>query len=178
MSQSTPLRVPVRGKSGGGQDLPTTAQSTPLWVPVRGKSGGRQSLPTTAVCQALGNCDPESNLPCSCPRRQFREPPESLPMPATASNRGALEEYIKEWYASRAFKVCKRQTWPRTAGPAMRIFTKPDATPVCVTKPAPVPLHSRKEVKANLDVNVAMEVLERVPMGTPDTRCTRMVITP
>ena len=37
---------------------------------------------------------------------------------------------------------------------------------------------SGKEVKADLDANVAMEVLERVPMGTPDTRCTRMVITP
>ena len=43
MSESIQLWVPVRGKSGGGQDLPTTDQSTPLWVRVRGKNGGRQS---------------------------------------------------------------------------------------------------------------------------------------
>ena len=60
----------------------------------------------------------------------------------------------------------------------MRIFTKPDATPVSVTKPAPVPLHFRKEVKAGLDTDVVEGVLEGVPMGTPDTWCTRMVITP
>ena len=60
------------------------SQSIPLWVPVRGKSEGRQGPPTTAVRQAVG----DSDLPCLCPRRQFREPPESLPMPATVSNRG------------------------------------------------------------------------------------------
>ena len=99
-------------------------------------------------------------------------------MPATASNRGSLEEYIKDWYASSAFNVCKRQAWPRTAGPAMKIFTKPDATPVCITKPAPVHLHFRKEVKAGLDADLAKGVLERVTISTQDTWCMRMVITP
>ena len=90
-------------------------------------------------------------------------------MPATASNREALETYIKEWYASSAFNVCKRQAWPRTTGLAMRIFTMPNTTPVCITKPAPVSLHFRKEVKAGLDTDVVKGVLERVTMGTPDT---------
>ena len=89
-----------------------------------------------------------------------------------------MENFIKDWYASSAFNVCKRQAWPRTAGLAMKIFMKPDATPVCVTKPLPVPLHFRKEVKAGLDADVAKGVLERVPMGTSDTWYTRMVITP
>ena len=57
---------------------------------------GAPSQGGQAVRQAVGDCDPESDLPCSCPRRQFREPPESLPMPATASNREALEIYIKD----------------------------------------------------------------------------------
>ena len=58
------------------------------------------------------------------------------------------------------------------------VTAKPDATPVCVMKPAPVPLHFRKEVKAGLDTDVVKGVLERVPLGTPDAWCTRMVITP
>ena len=47
-------------------------------------------------------------------------PPEVLPMPATESNRKALEEYIKEHYKSSAFNTCKRQHWPVTTGALMR----------------------------------------------------------
>ena len=43
-----------------------------------------------AVRQPLGECDSDSPLPCSCARRQFTNPPDSLPMPATASNREEL----------------------------------------------------------------------------------------
>ena len=60
----------------------------------------------------------------------------------------------------------------------MKIFTRPDATPVCVRKPAPVPLHWRKEVQDGIKADVARGVLEKVPYGTPDTWCTRMVIMP
>ena len=74
----------------------------------------------------------------------FTEPPDTLLMPATASNRGALEDFIKDWYAASAYNVCKRQAWPRTAGPTMKIFTKQDVAPVYITKPSPVPLHFRR----------------------------------
>ena len=37
-------------------------------------------------------CDPDSPLSCSCPRRQFTDSPDMLPIPATASNRKALED--------------------------------------------------------------------------------------
>ena len=33
--------------------------------------------------QPPGECDPESDIPCSCPRRTFSDPPTHLPMPAT-----------------------------------------------------------------------------------------------
>ena len=59
----------------------------------------------------------------------------------------------------------------------MKIFTKPDAVPVCIRKPAPVPLHLRKAVQADINADVAKWVSEKVPYGTPDTWCTRMVIT-
>ena len=57
----------------------------------------------------------------------------------------------------------------------MKIFTKPDAVPVCVRKPAPVPLHWRKEVQDGIKADIAKGVLERVPYGTADTWCTRMI---
>ena len=43
-----------------------------------------------AVRQPLG----ESDLPCSCPRRSFAEPPEQLPMPATKRKAPAPEAWI------------------------------------------------------------------------------------
>ena len=53
-------------------------------------------LPT--IRQPPGDCDPESYLPCSCPRRRFADPPDQLPMPATHSNVHALEGWIKEYF--------------------------------------------------------------------------------
>ena len=44
------------------------------------------------VRQPPGDCDPDSPLPCSCPRRQFTDSPDMLPIPATESNRKALED--------------------------------------------------------------------------------------
>ena len=114
-TQLAPLWVPVRGTSEGGQSLPIPTQLAQLHVPSnRGRSEGRQSTPNTAVRQPEGECDPESSLPCSCPKRQFMEPPDTLPVPATASSRGALKDFIMDWYAASVFNVCKRQAWPRT----------------------------------------------------------------
>ena len=49
-----------------------------------------------------GECDSESELLCSCPRRVFIDPPNKLPMPATDSNKMALEDWIKEYYKAGA----------------------------------------------------------------------------
>ena len=82
-----------------------------------GKVGGTRSDPPevageifkAAVRQPKGECDRESDLPCSCPRRVFVEPPDQLPMPATASNRKVMEEFIKNHFKAGAFNTCKRQ---------------------------------------------------------------------
>jgi hypothetical protein len=125
-----------------------------------------------------GKCDPESDLPCSCPRRVFVEPPDQLPVPATASNRKVLEEVIKNHFSAGAFNTCKRQHWLITAGPPMKIHTPPDAPRVYCRRPTKVPLHFREEVKAGLEADVKKRVLERVPVGEADTWCSRMVIQP
>ena len=105
-----------------------------------------------------------------------KKPPGQLPLPATASNMQVLEDWIKDHFAASAFNGCNRQRWPKVAGPPMKIFTKPDATAVCVRKPAPVPLHWRKEVQDGIKADIAKGVLERVPYDTADTWCTRMII--
>jgi hypothetical protein len=67
----------------------------------------KNDVAKAAVRQPKGECDPESDLPCSCPRRVFVEPPDQLPMPATASNRKVLEEFIRNHLKAGAFNTCK-----------------------------------------------------------------------
>jgi hypothetical protein len=93
------------------------------------------------------------------------EPPDQLPVPATASNRKVLEEYIKNHFRARAFNTCKRQHWPVTAGPPMKIQTPPDVPRTYCRRPTKVPLHFREEVKADLEADVKKGVLKRVPVG-------------
>ena len=83
------------------------------------------------------------------PKENICGPPRQLPMPATPSNRKALKEFIREHYKTSAFNTCKRQHWPVTAGPPMKIHTPEDAVPTYCRKPTKVPLLFRAEVKAD-----------------------------
>jgi hypothetical protein len=75
---------------------------------------GTPSIPMPTH-QPPGKCDPESDVPCSCPRRRFVDPPDQIPMPATRNNVPALEGWIKEYYKESAFKqsriVARNQRW-------------------------------------------------------------------
>ena len=82
------------------------------------------------------------------------DPPEEMPMAATASNRKALEEFIRKQYKTSAFNTCKRQHWPVTAGPPMRIHTPENAVPMYRRKLTRVPLHFMKEVRVGPEADV------------------------
>ena len=72
-----------------------------------GEAIKKNNVASTAVRQPQGECDPESDLPCSCQRRVFVEPPEQVPVPATASNRKVLEDYIKNHFRAGSFNTCR-----------------------------------------------------------------------
>ena len=93
--------------------------------------------------QPPGQCDPQSQLPCRCALRTNVEVPDKLPVAAVPENRKKLEDWILQYYSPGAFNVCKRQPMPSTAGPPLKIFVDPAATPVRCTKPIPVPLRSK-----------------------------------
>ncbi|CAB4013560.1 Hypothetical predicted protein [Paramuricea clavata] len=61
-------------------------------------------------------------------------------------------------------------------GEQMRLMIDPNAEPKAHHTPIPVPLHWQSEVKAGLDQDVALGVLEPVPVGEPVTWCHRMVV--
>ena len=61
-------------------------------------------------------------------------------------------------------------------GPPMKLMIDKDATPVAHHTPIPVPLHWQEQVKADIDRDVSLGVLEPVPVGEPVTWCHRMVV--
>ena len=150
----------------------------PLSGPGADFSTGHSPGAKQVVRQPKGEHEPESELPCSCPRRDFVDPLEVLPMPATESIMEALEEFIKEHYKSSAFNKYKRQQWPITSGAPLKIHTPADAVCTYCRKAKKVPLYFRNGVRAGLEADVKKGVLKRVPMGEPDTWCSCMVIQP
>ena len=62
-------------------------------------------------------------------------------------------------------------------GPPVKFHIDPKAVPVNLCKPAPVPLHWQEQVLEELNRDVGLGVLERVPYGQPTEWCFRMVVT-
>ena len=118
-----------------------------------------------------------SEQTCSCPPRQ-KPParPKELPFPATPENRQKLEKWLLNYYASSTFNTCEHTELPMMSGPPLRLMVNRDSEPVPHHTPIPVPIHWRDEVKAGLDRDVSLGVIEPVPIGTPVTYCHRMVI--
>ena len=62
--------------------------------------------------------------------------------------------------------------------PPIQLHVDPEAKPYAIHKPRPVPIHWRDQVKAELDRDVRIGVLEKVPFGEPTDWCSLMVICP
>ena len=116
---------------------------------------------------------------CGCPRRVAPPPPNTTPpLPPTEENRGKLEEHLLHTYRASTFNTCEHQPLPLMSGQPLRLMIDPSAKPVTHHNPIPVPLHWQEEVKAGLDRDVRLGVLERVPIGNAVTWCHRMVVCP
>ena len=123
----------------------------------------------------LTPCMPKPDGSCSCPRRETPPPPPACPPGLSAAQ---LKKIIVNHYAASTFNRCTRQPLPQMQGEPMPIITNPDVKPVAVHRPVPVPLHWQEKVKADLDRDVALGIIEPVPLNTPTSWCSRMVIVP
>ena len=61
-------------------------------------------------------------------------------------------------------------------GPPLQLMVDPNAKPVAVHTPVPVPIHWQHDVKMGLDRDVRLGVIEPVPIGEPVKWCHRMVV--
>ena len=115
--------------------------------------------------------------PCGCPRRTTPPPLPGLPIPATEANRERLEKFILSYWASSTFNTCPHQPLPYMSGPPMKLLIDPNATPTANYKTIPVPIHYQKDVKADLDRDVLLKRIRKVPRNTPVKWCHSMVVT-
>ena len=115
---------------------------------------------------------------CDCPKRQYPpKRPAKLPFDATTGNSARMKAWLLDRYASSTFNKCPHQPLPAMEGPPLQFHIDPNAKPVVMRKPAPVPLHWQEQVEDELNRDVSLGVLERVPHGEPTEWCFRMIVT-
>ena len=115
--------------------------------------------------------------PCGCRRRTDPPPlPDELPFAPTPENRERLQHWLLDYYASSAFNTCEHQTLPKMTGKPLDIHFRPEAKAKAFHCPIPVPHHWKQKVKADLDRDVRLGIIEPVPPGTPTIWCSKMVV--
>ena len=74
-----------------------------------------------------------------------------------------MKAYLLDRYASSAFNKCPHEPLPMMKCAPIRIHIKENAKPVACNTAATVPLHLREAVQKQLDEDVALGTLEKVP---------------
>ena len=126
-----------------------------------------------------GGCmDDEGEQQCNCPQRSaVPAKPTTLPFAPTRDNIGKMNQWLLNRYESSTFNTCCHKPLQQMAGPPHKAHLDPSAQPRVCHTPAQIPLHWQQRVKEDLDRDVALGILERVPYGVPTTWCHRMVVT-
>ena len=100
-------------------------------------------------------------------------PPSHLPFAPSTANIPEMKAWLLNWYAPSIFNKFPHQPLPRMDGPPVEIHLVEDDVSRKVAMPATIPLHWQEQVKADLECDVALGVIER--MEEPSEWCQRMV---
>ena len=115
---------------------------------------------------------------CKClPRAKPPTRPSRLPFTPSAANIPKMKQWILNRYEASTFNKCKHQPLQSMTGPEITLHIDESAPFKVAHVPSPVSLHHRDEVKKQLDDDVAMGVIEKVPHGEVSRCCHRMVVT-
>ena len=131
---------------------------------------------TNSELYDLTPCSPAEDGTCSCPRRE--PAPAEYPQFDPSLSVAELRKRILDHYASSAFNKCTRQKLPLMKGEPMPIPVREDVKPTAIHTPVPVPRHWEEKVYRDLMRDVALGVIEPVPVNSPVTWCSRMITVP
>ena len=121
-------------------------------------------------------CTQDQACPC-IPRTPTPPRPTELPFPPTEENVPKLKHWLLKTFESSAFNQCAHQPLPQMTGEPVKVEFKDNHKPYAVHTPIPVPHHWKDRVKEDLDRDVRLGIIEKVPQGTPTEWCARMVVT-
>ena len=132
--------------------------------------------PILPLPDIIKTCTPGT---CKCPPRSLPPPfPTTMPYPPTEEHVSTLEKWILNYYESSTFNICENQPLDmKMTGPPVTLYHDTHATPKACHTPSVVPLHWQESVKACLDRDERLGIIEPVPVDTPVMWCSRMVIT-
>ena len=133
------------------------------------------ALPLNLECNSVGV--KPLNKVCDCEERSLPPgKPDKLPFDAIPENVEKMKAYLLDRYKGSTFNKCKHCPLPEMTGPPMKFHIDPEAKPVAFRKPVPVPLCWQEQVETELNDDVTIGVLERVPHGEATEWCFRMVL--
>lgn len=119
----------------------------------------------------------QANEQCECKKRTVTpDRPAEIPYPATKENVPRLKEWLIGAFAASAFNTCTHQKLHSMTGEPVNVRFKKGCSPHAVHTPIPIPHHWKRQVKADIDRDVRLGIIEPVPQGTPTTWCSRMVV--
>ena len=120
----------------------------------------------------------DSREECGCLKRTPPPPlPDVISFEPVPEDVDKLHDWIITRYKSSAFNQCTHKPLPMVrTKPPLKLYVDPDTKPVAVHNPAQVPLHFMESVLEGLEKDVRLGVLERVPVNTPSSWCSRMVV--
>ena len=120
----------------------------------------------------------EAKAPCGCLLRALPPGrPQQLPFQAIPENNERMKQWLRDRYAASTFNKCSHQPLKGITGPPLALHIDEDAPHKPAHTPAMITLHWQDEVKRQLEEDVSLGVLERVPYGEPSKYCHRMVVT-
>ena len=85
-----------------------------------------------------------------------------------------MKAWLLDRYSGSTFNRCSHQPLPMMDCVPLRLHIDPEAEPVAAYNARLVPIHLRDKVKAQMDEDVRLGIMERVPVGTETRWQSRM----
>ena len=101
--------------------------------------------------------------------------PDQIPYPPTEENIQKLKAWFIKESSSSSFNITSAPL-AKMVGPPMKIHLDPEARPVAIHKPIPIPHDWQDTVKEEGERDIQLDIIDRVPMGVPTTWHFTMVV--